>query len=209
MSSATTPWRRLALPVLVLGCDYRATERTPDADAPALNVDGEAPPAADQVFLDRMIRHHRGSIDMARVAAHRAEHPKLEALAEEAMAEQRAELDQMEAWRNSWYGDPTVPPVRAHDEKRAMANARADRKMAEQVHALEQSQPFDLAFIDAMIPHQRTAVEMSQNAVRHAERTEVRSLAAMISRDRTKEIAAMEEWRATWYPDVQAANVHP
>jgi uncharacterized protein (DUF305 family) len=202
--------RSLALPVLVLGCDYREIDRTSPSDMPdALGAadDGDEQQSVDQLFLDRMIHQHRGAIGMARVASQRSEHAELEAMAEETVAEQRAELDQMEAWRSAWYGDPTTLPSRTYDEDLAMTIARNDQRVAAQVRALEHANPFDSAFIDAMIPHHQKAVAMSQDAMKNAERDEVRRLASMIVQDRTKEIAAMETWRATWYPTVQAANV--
>ena len=47
--------------------------------------------AFDRLFVDYMIRHHRGAIGMARVASQRAEHAELQAMAEETVAETPAE----------------------------------------------------------------------------------------------------------------------
>ena len=209
MRSATTPLRSLALPVLLLGCEYRAIDRIPDGDPGTLDpADGhdESQPI-EQIFLDQMIHHQHGAISMARVASQRAEHADLEAMAKEMVAEQRAELEQMRRWRIAWYGDPTKRPTRIPDEDLAITIARADRRVEEKVRALEQANPFDVAFIDAMIPHHQEAVAMSQNVLQQAQRGEVRRLASMIVKDRTEEITAMEAWRATWYPTLQAANV--
>lgn len=58
----------------------------------------------DKAFIDAMIPHHESAIMMARQAQQRAEHPELKTLAAEIIESQQAEIDQMKAWRQQWYG---------------------------------------------------------------------------------------------------------
>lgn len=59
---------------------------------------------------------------------------------------------------------------------------------------------FDLAFIDMMIPHHRSAVAMAQVAVVRGEHQEVRDLAQSIIESQQAEIQQMQTWRDAWYP---------
>jgi uncharacterized protein (DUF305 family) len=58
----------------------------------------------DQRFIDAMISHHRGAIEMAEAALENAEHEEIKTLAEAIITAQEAEIAQMEAWRAEWFG---------------------------------------------------------------------------------------------------------
>ena len=58
--------------------------------------------AFDEAFINGMIEHHRGAIDMAQLAPDRAEHSEIEQLAEEIVEAQEAEIAEMERWRTQW-----------------------------------------------------------------------------------------------------------
>lgn len=55
----------------------------------------------DRAFLEGMIPHHQGAIDMAEYLVD-AKHPELQALGTEIIAAQQAEIDQMNAWLLEW-----------------------------------------------------------------------------------------------------------
>jgi uncharacterized protein (DUF305 family) len=57
----------------------------------------------DLAFIEAMIPHHEGAIEMAEVALENSENEEIRVLAEEIIAAQRAEIEQMEAWREEWY----------------------------------------------------------------------------------------------------------
>jgi uncharacterized protein (DUF305 family) len=57
---------------------------------------------------------------------------------------------------------------------------------------------FDLAFIDAMVPHHQMAVMMAQVATTRAEHPELQALAQTMIDDQQREIEQMEAWRAAW-----------
>ncbi|MCW6038261.1 DUF305 domain-containing protein [Spirulina subsalsa FACHB-351] len=60
---------------------------------------------------------------------------------------------------------------------------------------------YDLRFIDAMIPHHEGAVVMAQEVLAQSQKPELLALATEIIEAQTEEIAQMQEWRETWYPD--------
>ena len=60
---------------------------------------------------------------------------------------------------------------------------------------------FDLRFIDGMILHHQGAIAMSQEALKNSQRPEILQLAQDIIAAQEKEIAQLQAWRSTWYPD--------
>jgi uncharacterized protein (DUF305 family) len=58
----------------------------------------------EQRFMEAMIDHHEGALDMAQAALEQAEHPELRTMAEAVIAAQEAEIEQMRGWLNEWYG---------------------------------------------------------------------------------------------------------
>jgi uncharacterized protein (DUF305 family) len=61
----------------------------------------------------------------------------------------------------------------------------------------------EVLFIDGMIPHHEQAIAMAQRALEEAEHEELRELAQDIIDEQQKEIDQMQEWRDSWYPDVE------
>lgn len=61
----------------------------------------------DQVFIDMMIPHHQGAIRMARLELADGEDAELHTVASAIIAAQTAEIEQMNAWRQKWYGAPS------------------------------------------------------------------------------------------------------
>ncbi|MDJ0325183.1 DUF305 domain-containing protein [Cryobacterium sp. PH31-AA6] len=66
-----------------------------DADMSAL--DSATGPAADKLFLQQMIQHHQGAIDMATVELKSGENPDARDLATKIIADQTAEIAKMQA----------------------------------------------------------------------------------------------------------------
>src|SRR5262245_7074093 len=60
--------------------------------------------AFDQQFIDMMVPHHQGAVEMALTAQERAEHPEILEMADAIIAAQTDEIDQMQAWRLAWFG---------------------------------------------------------------------------------------------------------
>ncbi len=65
---------------------------------------------------------------------------------------------------------------------------------------LENAAPFDKAFIDAMIPHHQSAIDMAKEAQTKATHQEIKDLAGRIVTAQQREIDQMKAWRAQWYP---------
>ncbi len=66
---------------------------------------------------------------------------------------------------------------------------------------LAHSKPFDRAFIDAMIPHHQSAIEMAQVASNKSKNPKIKELAENIVSAQKREIEQMKQWRREWYPE--------
>ncbi|OGL36602.1 hypothetical protein A3A68_02135 [Candidatus Saccharibacteria bacterium RIFCSPLOWO2_01_FULL_48_13] len=63
----------------------------------------------DKAFVEMMIAHHQGAIDMAVLASSQAKHEEVKKLAEAVISAQTEEIDQMLEWQKSWgYGSDEV-----------------------------------------------------------------------------------------------------
>lgn len=58
----------------------------------------------DLRFIEAMIPHHDGALVMAKDAIAKSKRPEIQQLAQEILDSQKAEIEQMQAWRKAWYG---------------------------------------------------------------------------------------------------------
>jgi uncharacterized protein (DUF305 family) len=56
----------------------------------------------DAAFILAMIEHHEGAIDMARLAATRAEHDEIKQLSQDIITAQKGEIAEMNKWQQQW-----------------------------------------------------------------------------------------------------------
>ena len=57
----------------------------------------------DRALIEAMIPHHRSAIEMAKVANHKSENPRIKELAGNIVSAQEREIAQMKSWRERWY----------------------------------------------------------------------------------------------------------
>lgn len=147
--------------------------------------------ATDAAFITDMTAHHQGAIDMAELARKRAEHPEIKQLADDIVSAQEGEISVMKTMRHM--GDEDGGHMGLDDHTMGM-----DMDMG----ALEDAEPFDRAFIDAMVPHHEGAIAMAKELLAKGEQPALRKLANDIITAQTEEIAQMQQWRKTWYASV-------
>lgn len=63
----------------------------------------------------------------------------------------------------------------------------------------EEGKPFDLQFIDQMIPHHEGALMSSEHMISNSKRPEMRHLYENIQKSQSEQIEQMQEWREEWY----------
>lgn len=57
----------------------------------------------DKAFIEQMIDHHQGAIDMANLVLEKSEKKELKDLANAIIEAQTKEIEMMEGWLESWY----------------------------------------------------------------------------------------------------------
>ena len=152
--------------------------------------DEAAPPASsavpfDRSFIDAMVPHHRAAIDMAREAKRAGlSQPELVEVADDIIASQQGEIDQMLGWREAWFGSRQIDPEGAAE----LGMSDAEMGMEHDPGAISEAADVDTAFAAAMIPHHEGAVAMAHEAQERAEHEEIRALADDIIEAQEREI---------------------
>ena len=149
---------------------------------------------SDERFIDAMVPHHQGAIEMARVALKNAEHEEIIELSRNIISSQQAEIEELKAIKKEEFGTAEVPMEMSPQQMRSMGMMMDPQQLANQ-------EPFDKAFIDAMIPHHQSAIEMAKVAYQESEYPQIKELAQNIVSAQQEEIEQMKRWRQQWYPE--------
>ena len=148
----------------------------------------------EQSFLQQMIQHHRGGVEMAKMVKDHTKRVELQQLAEKIIASQQGEIDKMTVWLKDWYQAAPKP----------VSNETADKEMKPHMVMLsgKHDADFDKAFLQMMPEHHHMAVEMAEQAQKKATHPELKELAAKMAKDQTEEIKQMKGWANSWFGPV-------
>jgi uncharacterized protein (DUF305 family) len=149
---------------------------------------------SDKAFIDAMVPHHQGAIAMAEVALKNAEHEEIIQLSRNIISSQQAEIEELKSIKQEEFGTSNVPMEMSPEQMRGMGMMMDPQQLANQ-------KPFDEAFIDAMIPHHQSAIEMAQVALENSDNPKIKDLAQNIISAQQREIEQMTQWRQQWYPE--------
>ncbi|MBH8563993.1 DUF305 domain-containing protein [Nostoc sp. CENA67] len=162
---------------------------------------GPADANFDLRFIDAMIPHHQGAVEMAKEAQTKSKRPEIKKLADNIIKSQNQEITRMKQWRQAWYPKAGNQPMAYHSKMghmMAMSSEQMKAMMMTQDLGAADAQ-FDLRFINAMIPHHQGAVTMAQDALKNSKRPEIKKLAQEIIKAQDTEINQMQQWRKAWY----------
>ena len=148
---------------------------------------------SDRRFIDAMVPHHQGAIEMAQVALHNAEHEEIIQLSQNIISTQQAEIEELKSLKEE-FGTSRVPMEMSPQQMQGMGMMMDPQELANR-------EPFDKAFIDAMIPHHQSAIEMARVAAEKSENPQIRELAENIMSTQQTEIEQMKQWRMEWFPE--------
>lgn len=149
----------------------------------------------DRIFMANMIEHHRGAIDMAKLAQTNAKHQELKDMAEDIISAQTKERELMIGYQQAW-GYPATSGEMMVDHS-GMDMAMSMDSMTSSLQG-KTGDDFDKAFLEAMIEHHASAVAMSRPAAQNAFRQEIKDLARAIIEAQDGEIAQMRSWQVEW-----------
>jgi uncharacterized protein (DUF305 family) len=149
----------------------------------------------DRNFIANMIAHHQGAVDMAKLALTNAKHQELKDMANNIISAQEKEISEMTSWQKEWgYPSTSADNMMDHSAMGMMDN------MAGMTAELEgkTGDDFDKAFIEQMILHHQSAIDMAAPGEQNASRQEVKDLTKAIVSAQTKEIQQMKQWQQEW-----------
>ena len=158
----------------------------------------------DVAFATDMIPHHAQAVQMAEMAADRADSPEVKALAADIEAAQGPEIERMTGWLQAWGEE--VPDTgntsgngMDHDMGSMGGNDDSDNDMpgmmsTSDMDGLEAASgaEFDTMFLKMMIEHHQGAIEMAQTEQNDGENSDAIDLARTIESAQTTEIATMQ-----------------
>ena len=199
----------LAVPFLGFACSP-----SPDSNTNSANTDStmnhdkmnhsemnhaemkSAPNAAsapyDLQFIDTMIAHHQGAVEMAKTIDGKTQNAELKKFGTQIIADQEKEIAQMKAWREKWYAGKSSA---MNMEMPGMADSM---KMDMSKLSAAKDADFDRSFVGMMIPHHEGAIEMSREALAKAEHPAIKTLSNQIIKAQQTEIKMMQSWKTAW-----------
>lgn len=149
----------------------------------------------DRAFLANMIVHHQGAVDMAQLAITVATRQELKDLANNIISTQEQEMAQMTSWQKEW-GFPSTSPDSMIDHG-AMGMMDSMASMTSELEG-KTGDEFNKAFIEQMIIHHQSAIDMAAPGEMNAQRQEIKDLSKEIISAQTKEIKQMRQWQQEW-----------
>jgi len=147
----------------------------------------------DLQFLDTMIAHHKGAVEMAMLADTRAQHAELKELAANIIYDQEREIAKMSEWRDRWFAEKKIA-INMEFPGMSHGMGGMDLKKLESLKGNE----FDLEFLRQMIPHHEGAVQMARAVKGQDSYAELKELAEDIIVAQEAEIKQMREWLSAW-----------
>lgn len=142
-------------------------------------------------FMNMMIQHHSMALDMAKLVPDRAVNQELKDVAQQMIADQTREINEMTSWLQQWYGVAPQQGMMGSMEGMSMS----DMMMLETLTGAE----FEKQFMTMMRMHHMSAIEMAQLVPGRATHQELTTLAQNIIRTQTAEIQEFESWLMAWY----------
>jgi len=149
----------------------------------------------DIVYMSMMIAHHRGAVEMAQAVLKVSKDARVRKAAQEIIAVQNKEIAELTGWLKAWYH--TVPNKMYMDTMTADMKPMMDSAMKAMTPMAGMSMGEDKAFLEAMIPHHQSAIDMSKPALKKATKPELKKFAQGMIDTQTKEIKQYQEWLKT------------
>ena len=188
MRSLLPPTIAAVLTLAVAGCGGDDGSSAPPAQTSAA---GAVP--FDRAFIDGMVPHHEGAIEMAEAAKAAAlSEPELVEIADAIIATQQQEIDQMKAWRADWFGSSVIDPQGAE----TLGLSETEMGMQHDASALADAEDVDATFAAMMIDHHNGAIAMARLAQEKGQHEEIRDLAGAIVAAQEREVAVMKRHAA-------------
>jgi len=182
----------LVVAVLVLGgCGQDAEPAAAPSPSPSASASASAASGgvndADVMFAQMMVAHHGQGIEIARLAATRAEQPGVKTLAAAIETTQTAERQTMAGWLRAW-GKPPTADAGAHAAHGGMPGTSNIEIRSVKAKS---GDDFDRAFLNMLIAHQDDAIQMARSETAGGAHAEAKAMADRIDKSRSAQITQM------------------
>lgn len=134
----------------------------------------------DEAFINDMVEHHAGAVAMAKLVDSEAKDPRIKDLAAAIVTAQTKEINDMTSWAKLWGYDYKATSQAATDKMTAGMVGKTGAKL-------------DIAFLNDMIGHHESAINMSRLANSNAKHQEIKTLAQQITSAQESEIKLMKD----------------
>lgn len=188
---------RVAAAALAAALALSACGGGDDPTITGASVDGSVKPSpvagidadhndADITFITAMKPHHEGAVEMAELAATRAESAQVKDLATRIVAAQDPEIEMMNKMAAAWgvelgVGADAMPPGHG-------MSMGDDTEVLEPLSGAE----FDREFLTRMVVHHEGALEMAETELADGANPQAKQMAADIVESQTAEIAEIK-----------------
>ncbi|MFJ4775748.1 DUF305 domain-containing protein [Streptomyces sp. NPDC088762] len=164
---------------------------SPSAPSAASAAPQGAHNAADTAFAQGMIPHHRQAVEMADLAATRAESAEVKSLADEIKKAQDPEITTLTGWLTAW--GEQVPAGGGGHGGHGGGHDTSGMMTAEEMGGLEKTsgKAFDTAFLRLMVKHHEGAVAMAKAEQSGGSYQPAKDMAGAIVTSQSAEITRM------------------
>jgi uncharacterized protein (DUF305 family) len=146
--------------------------------------------AADVMFLQMLVPHHRQGLAIVRLARDRPLDRDVRQLADAIESTQASEVKTMAGWLRKW-GEPPTAPADSHAGHGGMPQTS---EAAIKALAKTPDAKFQREFLNLLIAHQDDAIQIARLELRTGRAAAARRLARQVDRSRTAQIKQMLAW---------------
>jgi len=138
------------------------------------------------VFLQQMIPHHEGALDMAKYEIAHGKNKNMIKLAESIVAEQKAEIKQMQCWlKEAKPAHGKLPEVFVSAMSNTMTTMMSNMPKESELNDT------DRAFAAVMKPHHQAAIDMAKVIIQYSKNNRINNYAKQLISAQQEEVNTM------------------